>query len=111
MMMNKFAIEGGTHALPDYHIIWLKARYAGRQEKLSKLDLVGLAAIALGGVGGLVGLSAGMFPQPFASLVTWTGQSLPALMSLVSQNAPLGVIIGVAVMVWLLTRDSIFAKL
>jgi hypothetical protein len=109
-MMNQFAAEGRVHTLPNYRIVWLKAQYARRQERLSALDLVGLIGIALGGVGGLVGLSAGMFPRPFAALVELTGRSLPALTSLFSNNAPLAVMIGVGVMVWLLTRDSIFAE-
>ena len=109
-MMNKFAAEGGVRALPNYRILWLKAQYARRQERLSALDLVGLIGIALGGVGGLIGLSAGMFPRPFAALVEMAGRSVPALTSLFSNNAPLVVIIGIAVMVWLVTRDSIFAE-
>jgi hypothetical protein len=109
-MMNKFAAEGRVHTLPNYRIVWLKAQYARRQERISALDLVGLIGIALGGVGGLIGLSAGMFPRPFAALVELTGRSLPALTDLFSNNAPLAVMIGVAVMVWLVTRDSIFAE-
>ena len=110
MMMNTLTAQGSVRALPDYRIIWMKAQYAKRQESLSLLDLIGLVAVALGGLAGLVGLSAGVFPRPFAALTELSRNSLPALKSLFTTNAPLGVMIAVALMVWLLTRDSLYAR-
>ena len=110
MMMTKFSTEVAPRSLPDYRIIWMKAQFEKKQERLWTRDLMGLIAVSLGGLAGLVGLSAGMFPRPFAALTEFSRNSLPALKSLFTTNAPLGVMIAVALLVWLLTRDSLYAR-
>jgi len=107
--MNILTTNTATRAFPDYRILWMKAQLAKRQERLTTLDLVGLITVALGGTAGLAGLSVGLFPRLVSSLIALTGQPLPAIQSLVAANAPLGVLIGVGVMIWLITRDRRYA--
>ena len=110
MMMGKISSQSTAHALPSYRLIWLKAQYARKQERLSAFDLFALIGMSLVGVAGLSGLLLWRFPQLFTGIIDVTGRSAPDLKNLFSNGAPLVVIVGVLVMIWLLTRDSFFAE-
>ena len=109
-MMNRISAEPSARAFPDYRILWMKAQYAKRQERLSTLDLFGLIAVALGGIAGLVGLSAGMFPRPFALLLASTNRLVPTLTTFVSHNVPLGILLAAGFLLWLITGDRRLAR-
>ena len=110
MMMGKISSQSTAHSLPSYRLIWLKAQYARKRERLSAFDLVALIGMSLVGVAGLSGLLLWRFPQLFTGIIDVTGSSASDLKNVFSHGAPLAVIAGVVVMVWLLTRDSFFAE-
>ncbi len=108
--MQKISHEEVPHTLPSYRLIWLKAQYARKQERLSTLDMVALIGMSLTGIAGLIGLLFWRFPQFFDGAVNATGTSAVNWTGMVSNGAPFAVIVGVLVTVWLLTRDSYFAE-
>ena len=109
-LMQKISREDVLHALPSYRLIWLKAQYARRQERLSALDMVALIGMSLTGIAGFVGLLFWRFPQLFDGAVNVTGTSAVNWTGMVSHGVPIAVIVGAIVTVWLLTRDSFFAE-
>jgi len=109
-MIKKISDEYATHALPGYRLIWLKAQYARKQERLSLLDFAALAGMSLAGIAGLAGLLLWRFPQTFTGIIDSAAASLIDFKSVLSNGAPLLIIAGVLVMVWVLSRDTFFAK-
>jgi hypothetical protein len=109
-MMKELIAEDRPHPLPNYHTIWLKARYARKQERLTKFDLFALVGVSLSGIVGLVGLLFWIFPQVFGKLVAIPVISGLQLTNVFSFGTPTFILAGLVVTVWLLTRDSIFAE-
>ena len=109
-MMNKLTNIDSTHTLPSYRLLWLKAQYARKQERLSKLDMVALGGMSLVGVAGFLGLLVWRFPKLFSSILETTGTSPIHWTSIMSNGTPLAVVVGAFVIIWLLTRDSFFAE-
>ena len=107
---KKISQEDSTHALPSYRLIWVKAQYVRRQERLSKLDLIALIGVSLVGIAVFAGLLLWGFPQLFAGVLQSVGASSPGWSHILSNGTPLAVILGVLIMVWLLTHDSFFAE-
>jgi hypothetical protein len=52
-----------------------------------------------------------LFPELFKRILDVPAISIPHLQNIFTSGAPILILAGVAVMVWLPTRDSIFAKL
>ena len=109
-LMQEISHEDVPRTLPGYRLIWLKAQYARKQERLSKLDILSLAGLSIVGIAGLARLLVWRFPKILAGVVDITGVSLPDFKNVFSNGAPFAVIIGVVFMVWALTRDSFFAE-
>jgi hypothetical protein len=110
-MMNELVTVDDPHPLPHFRTIWLKSRYAKKQERLTKFDLFALAAVSLSGLGGLVALLYWIFPQLFGGFLAIPVFANLHFPNLASLGTPTLVLIGLAITVWLLTRDSIFAEL
>jgi hypothetical protein len=109
-IMNNISAADTPHPLPSYRLIWLKAQYARKQERISKLDILSLAGMSILGLAGLAGLAFWRFPKLFSGIMDSTGTSALPWSNLFSNGAPLGVIAGALIIVWLLTRDSHFAE-
>ena len=109
-MMEHISGERGTHALPNYRLIWLKAQYARKEERLSVLDIIGLIGMSLVGIAGFIGLLLWRFPGILNGIIDSSHRPLPDINTVFSNSAPLAVIIGLIIMVWVLTRDSFFAE-
>jgi hypothetical protein len=109
-MMKRISDEPAPHSYPAHRLIWLKAQYARKQERLSVLDIAALAGMSLAGIAGLAGLLLWRFPQTFTGIIDSAAVSLTDFKSVLSNGAPLVVIAGVLVMVWVLSRDSFFAE-
>jgi hypothetical protein len=109
-LMNELTAVEPRHPFPNYRTIWLKARYARKQERLTKFDLFALAAVSLSGLGGLVALLYWIFPQLFGGLLDIPVFANLRFPNLASLGTPTFILVGLAITVWLLTRDSIFAE-
>jgi hypothetical protein len=109
-MLKNFSTIDTEHPLPMYRIIWLKAQYARKEERLSTLDLVALGGMTLVGIAGLLGLLVWRFPQLFAGVFDSAARTAPGFTNVFSDGAPLAVIIGALVLVWGLTRGSFPAE-
>ena len=104
--MTNMATGGAARPLPSYRLIWLKAQYARKEEQLSKLDILALTGMSLGGIVAVLGLLLWRFPKIFGGLM----ETAVPWRSLVSNGTPLVIIAGALLIVWLLTRDSHFAE-
>ena len=109
-LTHRFSSEHVPHDLPNHRLIWLKAEYSHKQERLSKFDLVALIGMWLVGALGLIGLFYWQFPQMFTGVIDLAGRSLPDIKNVFSNGTPLIAIIGLLVMAWVFTRDSFFAE-
>ena len=109
-MINELTADEPQHRFPDYRTIWLKARYARKQEHLTKFDLFALAAVSSSGLGGLVALLYWIFPQLFGGFLDIPVFANLRFPNLASLGTPTFILVGLAITVWLLTRDSIFAE-
>jgi hypothetical protein len=109
-MMNELTADEPRYSFPNYRTIWLKARYARKQEHLTKFDLFALAAVSLSGLGGLVALLYWIFPQLFGGILDIPVFANLRFPNFASLGTPTFILVGLAITVWLLTRDSIFAE-
>ena len=108
--MKTIAGAESAHPLPSYRLLWLKAQYARKQERLSAIDMISLIGMTLTGIAGMAGLVLWRFPKLFNGILETTGTSAIPWGNIISNGAPLAVIAGAFIMVWLLTRDSFFAE-
>ncbi len=104
-LMAEVADTENRRTLPDYRTVWLKARYVRREERLSRLDLITLAGLLLGGITGLALLLMLTLPQMVRKVVDIPNLSFSHMPSLASGGTPFLALAGVALMIWLLTRD------
>ncbi|MGB2867996.1 MAG: hypothetical protein WBD36_06075, partial [Bacteroidota bacterium] len=110
MMMKELVANNPAHRLRDYRVIWLKAQYARKEERLTKFDLLALVGLSLSGIAGLFGLFLLMLPQLSGRFLDIMVPAVPRLSTVLSSGVPVLVVTGVAVMIWILTRDSIFIE-
>ncbi len=104
-LMAEVADAENRRTLPDYRTVWLKARYVRREERLSRLDLITLAGLLLGGIAGLALLLMLTLPQMARRVLDISNFSFSHMSSLASGGTPFLALAGVALMIWLLTRD------
>ena len=109
-MMSEIAAGEGPHTLPGYRLIWLKAQFARKQDRLTKFDLFALGGLSLSGIVGLVIFFFWRFPESSATL-----RSIPAIFSLFLSNIyslgiPGFVFVAILVTVWILIQDSTFTQ-
>jgi hypothetical protein len=109
-MMNELMADKHPHPFPNYRTIWLKARYARKQERLTKFDLFALLGVSLSGIAGLVALLFWLFPQLLGGLLNIPVFANLHFPSFASFGTPTFILVGLVIAVWLLTRDSIFAE-
>ena len=109
-VMETISGEHSAHALPSYQLIWLKAQYAKKEERISLLDIIALSGMSLAGIAGFIGLLLWRFPNIFNGIIDSSHQHLPDISAVFSNGAPVAVIIGLIITVWVLTRDSFFAE-
>ena len=108
-MMNEISAREPTHSLPNYRTIWLKARYARKQERLTKFDILSLAGLSLFGIATLAVLLMVVFPQVFRGIFDIPTISVPQLTAAFSRGTSVFILAGVALIVWLLTKDWKYA--
>jgi hypothetical protein len=108
--MQGYSREYESRKLPSHAVIWLKAQYALKQERLSKLDIAALVGMSVIGVAGLVGLLLWQFPHFVSGAIDLTGRSFPDLRNVFSRSTALTVAVAAAILVWVITRDSFTAK-
>lgn len=108
--MNRLATIEPPHPLPGYRLIWLKAQYARKQERISALDMITLIAMSLAGIAGLAGLLFWRFPNFLEGVLGSGGTGSFQWSTVFSGGTPLIAAVGALVIVWLLTRDSFFAE-
>lgn len=110
MMINKISNVGASHTLPSYQLIWLKAQYARKQERLSMLDILSLVGLSLSGIIGFLGFLLWRFPKFLPGIFETTGASAISWKSVVSSSGSFALIAAVCIMIWLFTRDNFFAE-
>jgi hypothetical protein len=108
--MQGYSHELESRKLPSHRLIWLKAQYALKQERLSKFDIAALVGMSVVGLAGFVGLLLWQFPHFLSGFIDLTGRSFPGIRNVFSHSTSLPIAIGVVIMVWVLTRDSSFVK-
>jgi hypothetical protein len=106
--MKRFSNIDVPHSLPSHRLIWMKAQYARKQERISTLDMVTLIAMSAAGVMGLAGLLFWRFPKLLGGILGGTG-SFP-WSTMFSGGTPFIAAVGALLVVWFLTRDSFFAE-
>lgn len=109
-MMNKLSNFEPPHSLPSYRLIWLKAQYARKQERISTLDMVTLIAMSAAGVMGLAGLLFWRFPKLLGGMLGSGGTGSFPWSTIFSGGTPFIAAVGALLVVWFLTRDSFFAE-
>lgn len=97
------------HHFPTYRLIWLKAQFVRREERLSAIDLVALVAMSLAGIAMLAGFLLWRFPQMFNGALKIADRSMPRFIDLISNSPQLVVIIIVFIGVGVLTKDRFLA--
>jgi hypothetical protein len=108
--IQEYSREPESRTFPSHRLIWLKAQYARKQERLSKLDIAALGGMWVIGIAGFVGLSLWKFPHLFSDALDAARESFPDLANLLSHGTSLGISVGILIMVWALTRDTFAAK-
>ncbi len=108
--MNAVAAREMPHPSPDYRSIWLKARYARRQEQLTKFDVLALAGLTLGGMAGLFMLLILIFPQLVSRVFGISVVPVSLIPSMSSGRTMMLFLAGFILLVWGLTRDWTLAK-
>jgi len=94
-----------AHPLPSHRLIWLKAQYARRQQRVSNRDLIGLSGMTVVGTTILLGIVVWRFPKLFPGVVSTIQSSIPETPGGMSVTTPLIVFIVLVVFAWLITRD------
>ena len=97
-------------SLPRYRVIWLKAQYVRRQERLSSLDILSLAGLWAVGAAGFLGLILWKFPRLLKGVLENAGTASNSLTGVFSHYESLAVAGGVFLLVWLLTKERFFAE-
>ena len=108
-MMKELSARELPHPLPNFRTVWLKARYARKQESLTKFDVLSLAGLSLVGIAGLAVLLMVIFPQLFRKIIDIPSISISQLTGAFSGGTPLLILAAVGALVWLLTKDSKYA--
>jgi hypothetical protein len=98
--------ESAVPQLPSYRVIWLKAQYARRQERLTKLDIAFLCGISVLGFAALAGFFLWQFPTVSTGALHLALKSLPDVRGLFTHHASLTVTLVGLIMVWIITRDT-----
>ncbi|HEY6953266.1 MAG TPA: hypothetical protein VI758_12740, partial [Bacteroidota bacterium] len=96
-MMNTIASQGTSRPLPNHRTIWLKARYARKQERLTRFDLVALAGVGLSATAGLAALFYWLYPQVWGNILDLHRVSLPHFLDIHSLATPAIVLAGAVV--------------
>ena len=109
-MIVQISVEEPVHRLPSYPSIWIKAQFARRDEQLSRLHLIAMAGLTLSGVIWFAGIVFGTSSQVFNRFFDFIREYTLMLLHGFSHGAPFVVIIGVALLVWILTRDTFFHR-
>lgn len=108
-LMQAYSRKHESPTLPSHRLIWIKAQYVGKQERLSKLEIFALGGMSVIGVAGFVGLLLWQFPRLLSNALAMTGRSFPEFSNVLSHGASLAVTVAVLIIVWVLTRDSFMA--
>lgn len=110
-MMQAFALETTqiSPPAPLYWQIWLKAQFAHREERLSKLEVLALRGASLVAAIGFIGLLLGNWPRFFAWLIHAT-KSAPSWPGLFSSDFSLAAASGLIVILCILIYDIFFAE-
>jgi hypothetical protein len=97
-------------AIPGYRLIWLKAQFTQKQERLFALDVVSLLGLSLVGALMFLGIVFWKLPQ----LSSWTlelfSSSTSSWMNSFPLNIPVAVVIAFVLAVWVFTLESYFSK-
>jgi|ERR1041385_3366754 hypothetical protein len=109
-LVHTYSSDHISYPFPNHRLIWLKAQYARKQDRISKFDIVALVGMWVLGASGFVGLLFWRFPEVFFEVIHFAGSSALDIRSVLSNGAPFAVLIGVLVTVWVLTRDSFFTE-
>lgn len=103
-------IPDADHPLPSYRLLWLKAQYMRKEERISVMDVVALAGMSFVGVIALAGLMFWRFPELLGKIAGLPAPSASSWTNIVSSSSPFVVVLGAILLVWLLARDSFFAE-
>ncbi len=108
-LMDESAARELPHPLPHFRTLWLKARYARKQERFTKFDLFGLAGVTFSGCAGLVVMLMVIFPHTFGTIIHIPDVSVSQLTNMFPGGTKIFLPAVIAVLVWIFTRDSLFA--
>jgi len=107
-MFVRLSDKDDDHRLPEYLSLWLRAQFARREEKLSRLDLIALGGLSISVVIGLAGIALGASSRVFNRVLDAGRDISPVVQQGLAHGAPIVLIIGVILLLWLLTGDATF---
>jgi hypothetical protein len=80
--------------LPSSQLIWIRAQFSKRQQKLSLLDLVILIGALVTGTAGLFGILIWKIPGVLQAIPGFTKQQSPSIIDLAPIGVPILLIVG-----------------
>jgi hypothetical protein len=80
--------------LPSAQLIWIRAQFSKRQEKLSMLDLFTLIGAVITGMAGIIGIIIWKIPGLLQSIPGFNDQQSPSVIDVAPVGIPILVIVG-----------------
>jgi hypothetical protein len=108
--MSPLAALSPAQSFPAYRLMWMKARYTQRQQRLSILDLVWMISLAILGVVIFCGIIVWRFPALFPGLSRLVQSNLPPCGNGLYATIPFVGLVICLTLLWLITRDRFFAE-
>ncbi|MBI1803420.1 MAG: hypothetical protein HY033_06550 [Ignavibacteriae bacterium] len=98
-----------SRALPSYQLLWIRAQFVRRQEKLSLLDLVAFIGALVIGLTGLLGVLIWKVPGVFQSVFGFKGPQPSAWTDLIPVGLPMLIVVG-GLLLYLALSDVFVAE-
>ncbi|TAK60897.1 MAG: hypothetical protein EPO24_06340 [Bacteroidetes bacterium] len=97
-------------AVPAYRVLWFKAQYMQRQERLSTLDLVKLLGVSFVGALALIGIIVWKIPTLSSLLTISESASGFVFHTIIPLSIPIAFIIAVVIALWMYSLEFFFAR-
>ena len=94
-----------AHPFPSHQLLWIRAQFARREDKLSALDVFTLAGVIVLGALGFIGFVFWRWPQVKQVFGNATAVTAPRLVDVFPVGAPLFVLLAVVGLILLMTND------